>query len=74
MNNLQSLSYYWPELLLVTIILTAVIYDLMGKEVARFNEVKNNELDIRHLSNGIYYLQMYMDDGSLLLPKKFIKN
>ena len=31
MNNLQSLSYYWPELLLVTIILTAVIYDLLTK-------------------------------------------
>ena len=31
MNNLQSLSYYWPEFLLVTTILAAVIYDLLTK-------------------------------------------
>ena len=31
MNNLQSLNYYWPELILVTIIITAIIYDLLIK-------------------------------------------
>jgi NADH-quinone oxidoreductase subunit N len=31
MNNLQSLNYYWPELILVTIIITALIYDLLIK-------------------------------------------
>ncbi len=31
MNNLQSLSYYYPELLLTVVILAVIIYDLFLK-------------------------------------------
>ena len=31
MNNLQSLSYFYPELLLIVVIIAVVIYDLFLK-------------------------------------------
>ena len=31
MNNLQSLSYFYPELLLTVVIVVAIIYDLLLK-------------------------------------------
>ena len=29
MNNVQSIPYYWPELILVVTIISAIIYDLL---------------------------------------------
>ena len=31
MNNLQSLSYFYPEILLTVVIIAAIIYDLFLK-------------------------------------------
>jgi hypothetical protein len=45
------------------------IFGLHGKEVAQFGEVKSGIIDISFLSNGVYILKMFHNDGTLLIEK-----
>jgi hypothetical protein len=50
--------------------LKAVVYDILGKEI--LNKSITNSIDIRHLENGVYILQL--SDGVKLSTRKIIKN
>ena len=50
--------------------LKVVIYNVLGKEI--LNKSITNSIDISHLENGVYILQL--SDGVRLTTKKIIKN
>ena len=50
--------------------LKVVVYDILGKQVMK--ESISNSIDISHLDNGIYILQL--SDGVKLSTRKIIKN
>ncbi len=50
--------------------LKVVIYNVLGKEI--LNEPITNSINISHLDNGVYILQL--SDGVKLSTRKIIKN
>ena len=50
--------------------LKVVVYDILGKQV--MNKSITNSIDISHLGNGVYILQL--SDGAKLTTKRIIKN
>lgn len=50
--------------------LNAVVYDILGKKV--INKSFTKSIDIRHLDNGVYILQL--SDGVKLTTQRIIKN
>jgi surface protein len=50
--------------------LKVVIYDLLGKEI--LNKYITNSIDIRHLKNGVYILQL--SDGLKVSSQRIVKN
>jgi len=53
----------------------ALVYDVLGKQVSRFqNSTSNNELqmDLTHLNNGIYLVRLVFKDGSQSTKKVII--
>jgi hypothetical protein len=50
--------------------LKVVVYDILGKQVMK--ESISNSIDISHLDNGIYILQL--SDGVKLTTQRIIKN
>ena len=42
------------------------INDILGNEVYRapFNTIKNNEIDLSYLSNGVYFISLFNDEFS----------
>ena len=51
--------------------LKVVVYDILGKQLIN-KFITNHVIDLRHLENGVYILQLY--DGVKLSTKKIIKN
>jgi len=50
--------------------LKVVVYDILGKEI--LNKSITNSIDISHLDNGVYILQL--SDGVKLTTQRIIKN
>jgi surface protein len=50
--------------------LKVIIYNVLGKEI--LNKSITNSIDISHLDNGVYILQL--SDGVKLITRKIIKN
>jgi len=48
------------------------IYDILGKNVLKQNELTNNRLDVSNLRNGIYFLKIE-SNGNSITKKLIIK-
>ena len=50
-----------------------IVYNLLGQSVGDFELTSNNlQLDLSHLSNGVYYYSI-KNKGELILRNKFVK-
>ncbi|MFK5889767.1 MAG: T9SS type A sorting domain-containing protein [Flavobacteriaceae bacterium] len=55
------------------LIISAELFDILGKRVSFKNYKLNNTLDLSNLSRGIYYIRLASDKGAISF-KKIIKN
>jgi hypothetical protein len=74
-NNKKAVAFYpnpaTDKITLNSNIETVLLYTFEGKKID--TPIQNNEIDLSHLSNGIYLLQGTNKDGSLF-SDKLIKN
>ncbi len=50
-----------------------IISNTLGKEIINLNNyVKNNLIDVHHLSNGVYFIRVYLEDSSVIYKRLIV--
>ena len=51
---------------------SGAVYDLKGNQVVKYHEIKTDQIDVEHLAQGMYYLQLISGDEHKTF--KFVKH
>jgi hypothetical protein len=52
---------------------SVIIHDLTGKIILSENNFNSSRIDVSHLTDGIYFLQLIFSDGSIVTEKVVIQ-
>jgi hypothetical protein len=52
---------------------SAIIYDVTGKELVKFNNDNMSRVDVSSLANGLYFISLFDDSNQLIVSDRFLK-